>query len=163
VELRSKKVDSFTMMLAQEPKPSRSMMRRAYDELELLDFDLDENLGEDCLASGEDQEGNSSLTPSHGTVTVGTNYVPTIRTKISKKFGVEFYEVKVIVGPHICTLDGDDITVWKVRCVRDGDCEEMTASEIACWKAPVEEARALKPKSKPVKPKETVAIKPSGD
>ena len=34
VELRSKKVESFTMILAREPKPSKAMTRRAYDELE---------------------------------------------------------------------------------------------------------------------------------
>ena len=54
-ELRSKKVDSFTMILAQEPKPSKLMTRQVYDKLELPDFDLDENLGEDCFSSGEDQ------------------------------------------------------------------------------------------------------------
>jgi len=40
-ELLNKKVDAFTMILAREPKPSKSMTRRAYDELELPDFDLD--------------------------------------------------------------------------------------------------------------------------
>jgi len=33
-ELRGKKVESFTMILAREPKPSKSMPRRAHDELE---------------------------------------------------------------------------------------------------------------------------------
>jgi len=46
-ELRSKKVESFTMILAREPKPSKAMTRRAYDELELPEFDLDDILGED--------------------------------------------------------------------------------------------------------------------
>jgi len=41
----SKQVDSFTMILAREPKRNKLMTRRAYDELELPDFDLDENLG----------------------------------------------------------------------------------------------------------------------
>jgi len=47
----------------------------------------------------------------------------------------------------------------------DGDREEMTASEIAHWKAPVEEVRTskTKSKSKPARPKKTVATKPSGD
>jgi len=57
-ELRGKKVDLFTMILAREPKPSKSMMLRAYDKLELLDFDLDKNLGEDYFASGDDLEGD---------------------------------------------------------------------------------------------------------
>mgnify|MGYP007080208588 CR=1 FL=1 len=35
-ELCGKKVDSFTMILAQEPKPSKSMTQRAHDELEWL-------------------------------------------------------------------------------------------------------------------------------
>jgi len=41
----------------------------------------------------------------------------------------------------------------------------MTASEIAHWKAPAEEVRAskTKSKSKPARPKKTVATKPSGD
>jgi len=41
----------------------------------------------------------------------------------------------------------------------------MTASEIAHWKAPVEEARTSKKKSKskPTRPKKTVATKSSGD
>jgi len=46
-ELRAKKVESFTMILAQEPKPSKAMTRRAHNKLELPDFDLDDNLGED--------------------------------------------------------------------------------------------------------------------
>jgi len=55
-ELRAKKVESFTMILAREPKPSKVMTRRAYDELELPDFDLDDNLGEDYFAPGGDLE-----------------------------------------------------------------------------------------------------------
>jgi len=31
-ELHTKKVESFTMILAREPEPSKAMMRRAYDE-----------------------------------------------------------------------------------------------------------------------------------
>ena len=46
-ELRIKKVDSFTMILARERKPSKSMTRRAHDKLELPDFNLDENRGEE--------------------------------------------------------------------------------------------------------------------
>ena len=54
--------------------------------------------------------------------------------------------------------------VWKVQC-KDGDREEVTASEIAHWKAPVKEGRTSKKKSKskPTRPKKTVATKPSGD
>jgi len=164
-ELRSKKVDSFTMILAGEPKPSKSMTQRAYDKLELPDFDLDHNLGEDCFASGDDLEEDSSMTTSQKTNEFGTDYVPTIGTKINKDFGSKgFFEGEVVSGPHSCTVKGDNIVVWKVR-YRDGDREEMTASEIAYWKAPVEEVRAskTKSKSKPTRPKKTVATKPSGD
>jgi len=70
----------------------------------------------------------------------------------------------VVLGPHNITVKGDNMVVWKVR-YEDGDREEMTASEIAHWKAPVEEVRTskTKSKSKPVRPKKTVATKPSGD
>jgi len=60
-ELCAKKVESFTMILAREPKPSKAMTRRACDELELPDFNLDNNLGEDCFAPGEDLVGDSSV------------------------------------------------------------------------------------------------------
>jgi len=71
------------------------------------------------------------------------DYVPTIGTKINKDFGSKgFLEGEVTSGPHRCTVKGDDIVVWKVR-YEDGDREEMMASEIAYWKAPVEEVRAL--------------------
>jgi len=86
-ELRSKKVDSFTMALAREPKPSKSMMQRAYNELELPDFDLDDNLGEDYFAPGNDLEEDSSMTTSQKTNEFGMDYVPTIGTKINKDFG----------------------------------------------------------------------------
>jgi len=66
-ELCSKKV---------EPKPSKAMSRRAYDDLELPEFDLDDNLGEDCFAPGEDLKGKSSMTSSQKTVEFGTDYVP---------------------------------------------------------------------------------------
>jgi len=135
-ELRGKKMDSFTMVLAREPKRSKSMTQRAYDELDLPDFDLDENLGEDYFASGDDLEGDSSMTNSCKTDEFGTDYVPTIGTKINKDFGSKgFFEGEVMLGPHSRTVNGDDIVVWKVR-YKDGDREEMTASEIACWKAP---------------------------
>jgi len=138
-ELRSKKVDSFTMIFAREPKPSKSMTRRAYDELELPDFDLDDNLGEDYFDPGDDLEGDSSMTTSQKTDEFGTDCVPSIGTKINKDFGSKgFYEGEVVSGPHNVTVKGDDIVVWKVRC-EDGDRKEMTASEIACWKAPAEE------------------------
>jgi len=151
------------MILAWEPKQSKSMTRRAYDELELPDFDLDDNLGEDYLTSGDDLEGDSSMTTSQQTDKFGTDYMQTIGTKINKDFGSKgFFKGKVTSGPHSLTVNGDDIVVWKVR-YEDGDCEEMTASEIVYWKAPVEEVRAWKTKSKPAKPKKTVATKLSGD
>jgi len=164
-ELCAKKLESFIMILTREPKPSKTMMRRAYDELELPDFDLDDNLGEDYLAPGEDLEGDSSMTSSRKTVEFATDYVPTIGTKISKDFGSKgYFEGEVVSGPHNITAKGDNMVVWKVR-YGDGDREEMTASEIAHWKAPVEEVRAskMKPKSKPARPKKTVATKPSGN
>jgi len=162
-ELRNKKVDSFTMILAREPKPSKSMTRRAYDELELPDFDLDENLGEDYFAPGGNLEGDSSMTTSHTTGAYGTDYVPTIGTKIHKDFGTKgFFAGTVTSGPHICTMNGDDLTVWKVQYA-DGDREDMTASEIAYWKAPAEEALTSKTKAKSKRPKKTIAMKPSGD
>jgi len=162
-ELRAKKAESFTMILAREPKPSKAMTRRAHDELELPDFDLDDNLGEDCFAPGGDLEGDSSVTPSQKTTEFGTDCVPMIGTEISKDFGSKgCFEGKVVSGPHDVTVEGDNMVVWKVQC-EDGDREEMTASEIAHWKAPVKEVRALKTKSKPAGPKKTVATKPSVD
>jgi len=138
-ELRGKKVGSFTMILASEPKPIKAMTRRAHDELELPDFDLDDNLGEDCFASGADLEGNSSMRTSQKTNECGTDHVPTIGTKINKDFGSKgFFKGEVVSGPHSGTVKGDDVVVWKVQH-EDGDREEMTASEIACWKAQVEE------------------------
>jgi len=141
------------------------MTRRAYDELELPDIDLDDNLGEDYFAPGDDLEGNSSMTTSQKMNKFGTDYVPTIGTKVNKDFGSKgFFEGEAVSGPHNVTIKGDDIVVWKVR-YQDGDREEMTASEIAYWKAPVEEVRnsKTKSKSKPARPKKTVATKPSGD
>jgi len=141
-ELRAKKVESFTMIPAREPKPSKAMTRRACDELELLDFDLDDNLGEDYFAPGEDLEGNSSVTSSQKTIEFSADHAPTIGTKISKDFGSKgCFEGKVVSGPHNVTVKGDNMAVWKVQC-DDGDCKEMTASEVAHWKAPVEEVRA---------------------
>ena len=114
-------------------------MSRAYDKLELPDFDLDKNLGEDFFASGDDPEGDSSMTASHKTDAFGTDYVPTIGTKVNKDFGSKgFFEGEVTSGPHSRTLKGDHIVVWKVR-YEDRDREEMMALEIAYWKAPVEE------------------------
>jgi len=164
-ELRSKKVESFTMILAREPKPSKAMTRRAYDELELPELDLDDNLGEDYFAPGEGLEDKSSMTSSQKTAEFGTDYVPTIGTKICKDFGSKgYFEGEVVSGPHNVVVEGDNMVVWKVR-YEDDDREDMTASEIAHWKAPVEEARASKKKSKskPTRPKKTVATKPSGD
>jgi len=136
--------------------------------LELPDFDLDDNLGEDYFAPGEDLEGNSSMTSSQKAVEFGTDHVPTIGTKINKDFGSKgCFEVKVVSGPHNVTVKGDNMVVWKVQ-YDDGDREEMTASEVAHWKAPVEEVRASKTKSKskskPARSKKTMATaKPSGD
>jgi len=162
-ELCAKKVESFTMILAREPKSSKAMTRRAYDELELPDFDLDDNLGEDYFAPGEDLEGDLSMTSSQKTVEFGTDYVPAIGTKISKDFGSKgYFEGEAVPGPHNITVKGDNMVVWKVR-YKDGDREEMTASEIAHWKAPVEEVRTSKSKWKPTRPKKTVATKSSGD
>jgi len=164
-ELRAKKVESFTMILAWEPKPSKAMTRKAYDKLELPDFDLDDNLGEDYFAPGGDLEGNSFMTSSQKTVEFGTDCAPAIGTKISKDFGSKgYFEGEVVSGPHNVTVEGDNMVVWKVQ-YEDGDREEMTASEIAHWKAPVEEVRAskTKSKSKPARSKKTMATKPSGD
>jgi len=78
-ELHSKKVESFTMILAREPKPSKAMTRRVYDELELPEFDLNDNLGEDYFAPGEDLEDKSSMTSSQKTVEFGTSVRITCR------------------------------------------------------------------------------------
>jgi len=164
-ELRAKKVESFTMILAREPKPSKAMMWRAYNELELPDFDLNDNLGEDYFAPGEDLKGDLSMTFSQKMVELGTDYVPAIGTKISKDFGSKgYFEGEVVSGPHNVTVERDNMVVWKVQ-YEDGDREEMTASEIAHWKAPVEEVRTSKskPKLKPTRPKKMIATKPSGD
>jgi len=48
-ELCSKKVDLFTMILAREPKPSKSMTRRAYGKLELPDLTSTTILGKTIL------------------------------------------------------------------------------------------------------------------
>jgi len=138
-ELRSKKAESFPMILAWEPKPSKAMTRRAHDELELPEFDLDDNLGEDYFALGEDLEDKSSMTSSQKTVEFGTDCVPTIGMKVRKDFGSkEHFEGEVVSGPHNVIVEGDNMVVWKVR-YEDNNREEMTASEIAHWKAPVEE------------------------
>ena len=143
-ELCAKKVESFTMILAREPKPSKAMRRRAHNELELPDFDLDDNLGEDHFAPGEDLEEDSSVTSSQKMVEFGVDCVPTIGTKVRKDFGSKgYFEGEVVSGPHNVTMEGDNMVVWEVRH-KDGDREEMTASEIAHWKAPVEEVRASK-------------------
>ena len=105
------------------------------------------------------------MTSSQKTVEFGTDYAPAIGTKISKDFGSKgYFEGEVVSGPHNVTVEGDNMVVWKVQ-YEDGDREEMTASEIAHWKAPVEEVRAskTKSKSKPARSKKTMATKPSGD
>jgi len=79
------------------------------------------------------------MTSSQKTVEFGTDHVPTIGTKISKNFGSKgHFKGEVVSGPHNVTVKGDNMMVWKVR-YGDGDREDMTASEIAHWKAPVEE------------------------
>jgi len=166
-ELCTKKVESFTMILPREPKPSKAMTRRAYDELELPDFDLDNNLGEDYFAPGEDLEGNSSMTSSQKTVEFGMDYAPAIGSKISKDFGSKgYFEGEVVSGAHNVIVKGDNMVVWKVQ-YEDGDRQEMTTLEIAHWKAPVEEVGASKTKSKskskPARSKKTVVTKLSGD
>jgi len=115
-ELRSKKVDSFTMILARDPKPSKSMTQRACDKLELPDFDLDDNLVEDYFAPGDDLEGDSSMTTGQKTNEFGTDYVLTIGTKINNDFWSKgFFEGEVVLGPDSVTVKGDDIVVWKVQ------------------------------------------------
>ena len=172
-ELRNKKVESFTMILAREPKPSKSMTRRAYDELELPAFDLDENLGEDYFTSGESWEEKSSLTDSQGTTKSDEVPAPAIGIKVCKDFGSKgYFEGEVVEGPFIRTENGKDVEIWKVR-YDDGDREDMTAKEIAHWRKPVDAVHASKSKpqvaskskstSKRVRPKKTVADKPSGD
>jgi len=105
------------------------------------------------------------MTSSQKTVEFGTDYAPTIGTKISKDFGSKgHFEGEVVSGPHNVTVEGDNMVVWKVQ-YEDGDRKEMTASEIAHWKAPVEEIQAskTKSKSKPARSKKTMVTKPSGD
>jgi len=115
----------------------------------------------DYFASGDDLEGDSSMTTSHKTGAFGTDYMPTIGTKINRDFRSKgFFKGEVTLGPHSLTVEGDNIVVWKVR-YEDGDREEMTELEIAYWKAPVEEEKASK--SKPTRPKKTVGTRPSGD
>jgi len=93
--------------------------------LELPDFDLDKNLGEDCFAPSGDLEGDSSVTTSHETGTFGTDYAPTIGTKIHKDFRTKgFFAGTVTSGPHIRTVNGDGLTVWKVQHT-DGACPHV--------------------------------------
>jgi len=114
-ELRAKKVELFTMILAWEPKLSKAMTKRAIDQLELPDFDLNDNLGEDYFAPGGDLEGDSSVTPGQKMAEFATDHVPTIGTKISKDFGSKgYFEGKVVSGPHDVTIEGDKMVVWKV-------------------------------------------------
>ena len=87
------------------------MTRRAYDKLELPDFDLDENLGEDYFTAGDDQEDKSSLTDSQGTKATEEEFVPTIGTKIGKDFGSGGqFEGEVTHGPFVRPEKGKDIT-----------------------------------------------------
>ena len=56
---------TFTMVLEREAKPSKHVTRRAYEELELPGFDIDDSLGEDFFATDEDNHGvTSSFSPS---------------------------------------------------------------------------------------------------
>jgi hypothetical protein len=43
-ELRSNNVESFSMILASEPKPSAQAVRQAYNELEMPPIDLEDVL-----------------------------------------------------------------------------------------------------------------------
>jgi len=91
------------------------------------------------------------------------DYVPTIGTKINKDFGTKgFFVGTVLSGPHIRTVNGDNLTVWKVQYA-GGNREEMTTSEIAYWMAPSEEVQTSKTKAKSKRLKKTIATKPSGD
>jgi len=105
-----------------------------------------------------------SLTIGHVTEAVGTDCVPTVSTKINKDFGSKgFFKGEATLGPCIRKMCGNGDVVWKLGHAKDGDCEEMTVSEIAWWKAPVKEVHALKPKLKHARQKKTMAAKPSGD
>ena len=64
--LRSDKVDSFTMTLAQELKLSAQALQRALDELERPGFDLDESLGEDFFATNDESDKDPSLLSPSG-------------------------------------------------------------------------------------------------
>ena len=145
--LRSEKVDSFTMTLAQEPKPSAQTLRRAADELERPGFDLDESLGEDFFATNDDSGNDpSSLSPSGASVDKSqdehASHRPQHGDRITKEFkGGAEYHGTIVSGPHTVTVEGKDVLVWKVQ-YDDGDQEEMTAVEIAQWKMPTKEVSA---------------------
>ena len=114
-ELRAAKVKSFTMVLASEPKPSADAVRRAYDELELPGFDLDEDDMADTDKNAMSTKAQSSLSPSKTSITE-TSYVPELGTVINKEFkGGIFYSGKVVDGPYeIDDSCGRQVTVWKV-------------------------------------------------
>jgi len=142
-ELRSQKVDSFTMTLAREPKPDAKTTRRAYDELELPSFDLDESLGADYYTADASSKIGSSL--SDGTVASmdqdndATQFVPQVGMEVEKSFsGGRNYRGQVVSGPEEAKVQGKLVDVWKVR-YDDGDCEDMTASEVEAWKRPMQE------------------------
>jgi len=63
------------------------MTQRAHDELELPDFDLDDNLGEDYFGPVDDLEGDLSMTSSRKTDEFGMDYVPTIGMKTTRISG----------------------------------------------------------------------------
>ena len=156
-DLWDKKVTSFTMVLAREPKPSKMLVRRAYDELELPGFDIDENLGEDYFSSGE-HEGSEAWKLK------ATEYVPSIGTRILKEFkGGDHYEGRIVSGPHEATAGGHDVQVWKVLHT-DGDKEDLTAAEVEFWKAAVQEVESpVKKKAKRTRLAMKIASRPSGD
>ena len=162
-ELQASKVTTFSMVLAREAKPSKHVTRRAYEELELPGFDIDESLGEDFFATDGDEHGvTSSISPSASGIKVSSKQSastaePTAGVRVSKEFkGGVHYQGTVVSGPYeIDQENGQSVLVWKVE-YNDGDAEEMTASKIAHWRLPIQEVEATKPKSK-------VASKPSGD
>ena len=156
-ELRSKKVESFHMTLACEPKPSKQMTRRAYDELEMPAFDIDEELGADYLNHEELREPSSSLSTSNVTKNSSslTPENPVIGTCIHKDFNGKSFQGKVVSGPHgVQDKHGNTVQVWKIK-YSDGDREEMTASEIDKYKTPVDIVNTSR--------KAVRSSKPSGD
>ena len=175
-ELRSKGVDSFTMTLAKEPKPSAQATRRAYDEIELPEFDLDASLGSDYYTTEPIEEAESSLSTSGvngdaSTVPGKSSYIPEIGTEIEKEFSNgKYYHGVVIAGPfERKEKRGRKLQdCWKIL-YDDGDVDEMTALEVDAWRKPVQEVKAAtrRPQKGTKKATQTPAqrkkARPSGD